>query len=52
MSVPAIQIATLRLWVSPEQLPARRLYERLGFRVVAESADDDDRLIMERPARP
>ncbi|MFN8594140.1 MAG: GNAT family N-acetyltransferase [Thermomicrobiales bacterium] len=42
------RIATIRLWVRPDQQPARRLYESLGFRVAGQSVDPDGvELIME-----
>jgi ribosomal protein S18 acetylase RimI-like enzyme len=51
------EIATIRLWVSPEQHPARALYASLGFRIVTDAegrpatlAPGDNRPIMERPA--
>ena len=41
-------IAAVQLWVRPGQLPARRLYESLGFRVIGEDDDGLGReLIME-----
>lgn len=52
------EIATVRLWVTATEEPARRLYAALGFRVVAESARPGTgelgrktQLIMERPAQ-
>jgi ribosomal protein S18 acetylase RimI-like enzyme len=36
----------LRLWVRPENLAARRLYDRLGFTVVPEAAGDDGQIVM------
>lgn len=50
------EIATIRLWVSPSQQAARRLYDTIGFGVVVDPSRDDpaeigdDRLILERPA--
>jgi ribosomal protein S18 acetylase RimI-like enzyme len=45
-------IATIRLWVGEAQLPARRLYESLGFQIVGIEPDPrGDELIMERRVR-
>jgi ribosomal protein S18 acetylase RimI-like enzyme len=40
------EIRTIRLWVTATQVPARRLYESLGFRVVGV---DEGEWVMERP---
>jgi ribosomal protein S18 acetylase RimI-like enzyme len=41
------EMRTLRLWVTETQVPARRLYESLGFRVVGA---EDGEWVMARPA--
>jgi ribosomal protein S18 acetylase RimI-like enzyme len=52
------EIATVRLWVTATEEPARRLYASLGFQVVPGSAHPETgelgrktQLIMERPAQ-
>jgi ribosomal protein S18 acetylase RimI-like enzyme len=51
------ETTTIRLWVTPTQQPARRLYASLGFRVVAnpdrgmlDGEGADEEVAMERPA--
>lgn len=49
------EIETMRLWVNRTHLPARRLYEALGFRLVEDPAEasgeaaEIELLVMERP---
>jgi ribosomal protein S18 acetylase RimI-like enzyme len=49
------EIATIRLWVNPNQIAARTLYMSLGFQFVLHPEDADataGTMRMERPARP